>query len=139
MLFDYIYKREFEINEDNVQEILDASNMLQLTSLTSSCCKFLKKKLNEKNVIGIYRLADVYSSTENILSLKRKCKFFIEQHFLTIIKNDEFLDLPFYLFENLIKSESLNIYNELDVFKVTLKWILKDPEERMKHIYSLLR
>lgn len=113
--------------------------MLQLTCLTSSCCKFLKKKLNEKNVVDIFRLADLYSSTESLLSLKRKCKFFIEQHFLNIIKSPDFLDLPFHLFENLIKSESLNIHNELDVLKITLNWILKDPDERSKHIYALMR
>lgn len=139
-LFDYIYKQKFEINEDNVQEVLEASNMLQLTSLTSSCCKFLKKKLNEKNVVSIYRLADLFASTESLLSLKRKCKFFIEQHFLNIIKNDpEFLDLPFHLFENLIKSESLTIVNELDVLKITLNWILKEPDVRSKHVYALMR
>ena len=139
-LFEYIYKRKFEINEDNVQEVLEAANMLQLTCLTSSCCRFLKKKLNEKNAVGIYRLADIYSSTESVLNLKRKCKFFIEQHFLNIIKNDrDFLDLPFNLFESLIKSESLNIHNELDVLKITLNWILKESDVRIKHIYALMR
>lgn len=113
--------------------------MLQLSNLTHSCCKFLKRRLHEKNVIGIYRLADIYSSTESLLDLKRRCKFFIEEHYLNMIKNQDFLDLPFHLFECLLKSESLNIHNELDVFKSCINWIQKEPEERIKHVYQLMK
>lgn len=56
-----------------------------------------------------------------------------------MIKNEDFYNLPFHLYENLLKSESLNINYEIDVFKSFINWIQKDPDNRLKHVYSLMK
>ena len=77
ILIDYMYTGSVEINENNVQSLLDASNRLQLTSVKDSCCEFLASQLDITNCIGIRRLADMLSCA----SLTKQADLYIEQYF----------------------------------------------------------
>jgi hypothetical protein len=76
-LINYMYTGEVEINEDNVQFLLDTSNLLQLVSVKESCCEFLAAQLDITNCIGIRRLADLLSC----VSLTKQADAYIEQYF----------------------------------------------------------
>jgi actin-binding protein IPP len=46
---------EININQDNVQEMMVAADMLELKEVVVGCTEFLKHELHASNAIGIYR------------------------------------------------------------------------------------
>jgi actin-binding protein IPP len=46
---------EININQDNVQEMMVAADMLELKEVVVGCTEFLKHELHATNAIGIYR------------------------------------------------------------------------------------
>ncbi|KAG0442862.1 hypothetical protein HPB47_015542 [Ixodes persulcatus] len=48
----FIYKGEIQINQENCQDVLSASNMLGLSEVVQACCDFLQKELHPSNCVG---------------------------------------------------------------------------------------
>ena len=43
----------FEVTEENVQSLLPAANLLSLSWVRDSCCRFLQSQLHPSNCLGI--------------------------------------------------------------------------------------
>ena len=82
---------EVEVTEDNVQSLLPAANLLQLTDVRDACCEFLQSQLHPTNCLGIRNFADTHSCRE---LHKRSHKFALE-NFQEVMNTEEFLLLPF--------------------------------------------
>lgn len=59
-LVDYAYTGTININEENVQSLLPASSLLQISSVREACCKFLLRQLHPSNCLGIRHFAGEY-------------------------------------------------------------------------------
>jgi actin-binding protein IPP len=46
---------EININQDNVQDLIVAADMLELKEVVVGCTEFLKYELHATNAVGIYR------------------------------------------------------------------------------------
>lgn len=57
-LLDFMYSGRVSINEGNVQKVMVAADMLELSDVVMSCSQFLLKVMRPFNVVGIYRLVD---------------------------------------------------------------------------------
>jgi len=77
LLIDYVYTATVEVNEDNVQVLLTAANLLQLTDVRDACCDFLQTQLDASNCLGIREFADLHACVE----LLNYAETYIEQHF----------------------------------------------------------
>ncbi len=53
ILVSYVYTGQISISEDNVQTLLPAANLLQLTDVKEACSDFLKSQLHPSNCLGI--------------------------------------------------------------------------------------
>ena len=53
----YVVAGEININQENVQELMIAADMLELNEVVVGCTEFLKHELHATNAIGIYRYA----------------------------------------------------------------------------------
>lgn len=135
LLVDYSYTGEVQITEDNVQVLLPASNLLQITSVREACCKFLMKQLHPSNCLGIRSFADAHACDE----LHRRSHKYALQNFQDVMNTEEFLMLPFKEVEELVSNVQLNIASEEKVFLAVLTWVKYDPAERSSHISKLLR
>ena len=49
---DFFYSGEIEISENNVQDLLPVTCLLQVKSLQQACCEFLKRQLSSENCLG---------------------------------------------------------------------------------------
>ncbi|CAN8009876.1 unnamed protein product [Ixodes pacificus] len=130
----FIYKGEIQINQENCQDVLSASNMLGLSDVVQACCDFLQKELHPSNCVGIFRFAEMHSCT----NLKLEAKRFIERRFTDVIKEDEFYELPKETLQHFLKSEGLSIDSEFQVFEATMRWILHDVRERRPLVFDVL-
>lgn len=89
--FSIIAPGEITITEDNVQVLLPASSLLQISSVREACCKFLMRQLHPSNCLGIRSFADAHSCKE----LHKRSHRFALHHFQDVVSTEEFLLLPF--------------------------------------------
>ncbi|OBS83235.1 hypothetical protein A6R68_22772 [Neotoma lepida] len=80
LLLDFIYTGLVTIAVNNVQELIVAADMLQLTEVVNLCCDFLKGQIDPQNCIGLFQFSeqiachDLLEFTEN----------YIHVHFLEV-------------------------------------------------------
>jgi hypothetical protein len=134
LILDFMYRGEIEITEDNLEEILVASRMLLLESVTQACCKFTQDRINVNNCWGIRNIADKYS----LNNLYDKVHAFIEDNFAEAKGSDEFLELPFQLMKELMADDELNI-REDELVLAVLKWVEHDLEGRYQYLETLFK
>ncbi|XP_045060192.2 actin-binding protein IPP isoform X2 [Desmodus rotundus] len=134
ILLDFIYTGIVNISVNNVQELIVAADMLQLTEVVNLCCEFLKGQIDPLNCIGIFQFSeqiachDLLEFTEN----------YIHVHFLEVQSGEEFLALTKDQLIKILRSEELSIEDEYQVFLAAMQWILKDLGKRKKYLVEVL-
>lgn len=134
VLLDFIYTGVISVTVDNVQELMVAADMLQLTEVVSICGEFLKSHMDPSNCVGIFQFLeqiacrDMLEFTEN----------YIHVHFLEVCSTEEFKGLLKDQLIRLLKSEELRIEDEYQVFTAAMEWVLQDVAKRKKYIVEVL-
>ncbi|XP_077437115.1 kelch-like protein 41a [Vanacampus margaritifer] len=126
----YMYSAEIDISDDNVQTVMAVASRFQIPSVFTVCVNFLQQKLTTKNCLAIFRLGLMV----NCPRLAIAARDYIADRFITISKDEDFLELaPPELFA-LIGADALNVEKEEMVFETLMKWIRKDKENRIKSL-----
>ena len=90
ILLNCIYSEEFIFTIENVQEILPAAALLQLTDIRSGCELFLKNQLEPSNCLGIKKFAEMH----NCPTIKNSTQEYIFEHFSGEVTRDLLIFLP---------------------------------------------
>ncbi|KFO76947.1 Actin-binding protein IPP, partial [Cuculus canorus] len=122
------------IGEHNVQELIIAADMLQLTEVVELCCEFLKGQVDPMNCIGLFQFSEQIACHD----LMEFTESYIHTHFLEVQSGEEFLALTKEQLVKILRSEDLNIEDEYQVFSAAMQWILKDVGKRKKHVVEVL-
>lgn len=77
LLVEYVYTSVVDVTEENVQVLLTAANLLQLTDVRDACCDYLQTQLDPSNCLGIRDFADIHGCVD----LLNYADTYIEQHF----------------------------------------------------------
>ena len=117
-----------------MENVTIAACLLQLPTVVEACCAFFKKLLHPSNCIGIRLFAD----SQSCLQLRDTARQFSEDHFLEVIKNQEFLLLPAPELVKLLSSDDLNVSSEELVFQSLISWINFDLPNRRSSAAKLL-
>jgi len=133
-LVDYIYTGEIEVTEENVQNLLPAANLLSLSWVRDSCCRFLQSQLHPSNCLGIRSFADIHSCSDLLLASTN----YTEENFPEVVKGDEFLNLTREEVCYLISSDQLSVGSEERVFESVINWVRHDVQSRKKCLPDLL-
>ncbi|XP_029105827.1 actin-binding protein IPP isoform X2 [Scleropages formosus] len=134
ILLDFIYTGEVNVTVENVQELMVAADMLQLSEVVTICCEFLKTQMDPSNCVGIYQFLeqiaclDMLEFTENYICV----------HFLEVCVSDEFAGLSKDQLVKLLRSEELRIEDEYQVFTAAMNWILQDVAKKKKYVVEVL-
>ena len=134
-LVDFAYTGTISINVDNVQEVLSAASLLQISQVQDLCCEFLKKQLDASNCLGIKNFAEANGCSQ----LSDVINTFARQHFQDVAVGSEFLNNNWQSIASLISSNDLNVRREEDVYLAVLQWVKQNPSERSQHLASLLK
>lgn len=134
LLIDYVYTSEVQVTENNVQALLPAANLLQLTDVRDACCEFLQAQLHPTNCLGIRAFADLHGC----LDLLSHAENYIEQHFPEVVECEEFLSLSPQQVSKLISSDRLTVPSEEKVFECVIAWVHHDLEKRKDHLAELM-
>jgi kelch-like protein 2/3 len=135
LLINFVYIGTIEVSEENVQNLLPAANLLQLTEVRDSCCDFLRKQLDPMNVLGIISFADLHSCPE----LLTEAQHYARKHFSDVRSSEEFITLPLTSIVELISSDELGVLAEEDVFEAVIEWVKHNRPERERHVSELIR
>lgn len=134
-LIDFVYSGEIEINQNNVQELMIAADMLELDDVVLGCSEYLIKELHAVNAIGIYRFAELH----NWKKLKIAALHFIQSYFPQIINEDELYELSKDQIIKFLLSENLQVDSEFQVFQAAMRWITHDIVERRRFVFEILK
>ncbi|XP_063588131.1 ring canal kelch homolog [Penaeus indicus] len=134
LLIDYVYTAEVLVTEENVQVLLPAANLLQLTDVRDACCDFLQSQLHPTNCLGIRAFADLHGCLE-LLSIAES---YVEQHFCEVVECEEFLSLTSQQVIKLISSDRLTTPSEEKVFECVMSWVGGDLPNREQYLAELM-
>lgn len=135
VLLDYCYSSTVEITEENVQYLLPAACILQLSWVREACCEFMKHQLDSTNCLGIRAFADTHACPD----LQEAANSYAQQHYLEVLESCEFLELSGEELAILLESEDLNVDREEQVFESVIKWVKHDIVNRKKLLAEVLK
>merc|ERR1719342_717791 len=134
ILVDYVYTSQVDVTEDNVQSLLPAANLLQLTDVRDACCEFLQSQLHPTNCLGIRAFADLHGCLELLATTES----YIERNFTEVLECDEFYGLQPDQVAELIASDTITVPCEEKVFEAVITWINYSSEERAEFLPRLM-
>ncbi|KAM9321147.1 kelch-like protein 35 [Gastrophryne carolinensis] len=133
-LLDFMYGGSLTVQEDTVEDLLQASDLLHITSLRDECVKFLDSQLHPSNCVGIMKFADLFS----IPSLSEKSKKLVMEGFEEVSWHEEFKDLSKEELIEYLANDELVVSKEEVVFEAVMKWVRKNDSEGEKALRDLL-
>ncbi|NXN95531.1 KLH35 protein, partial [Rhinopomastus cyanomelas] len=134
LLLDYMYGGTVVIQEDNVEDILALSDLLQLSRLREACASFLEGQLHPCNCLGIGRLAGSFA----IAALAEKSRRFLLEGFVEVSRHEEFLEMGAQELIGCLADEQLAVPREELVFEAAMRWVRHDVAARRGALRGLL-
>ena len=89
VLIQFFYTSTLHISTDNVQEVLPAACMFQVTAVKNACAEFMRRHLGAGNCLGVRAFADTHSCPR----LRRVADSFAKRHFQEVTLSEEFLKM----------------------------------------------
>lgn len=117
---------QIRLNENTIQDVVQAADLLLLTDLKTLCCEFLEGCIAAENCIGIRDFA-LHYCLHHVHYLATE---YLETHFRDVSSTEEFLELSPQKLKEVISLEKLNVGNERYVFEAVIRWIAHDVEMR---------
>ena len=136
MLLSYIYTGGIVVHLEDMQDLIVAANMLQISSLKYACSSYLQTRIDCQNCIGLYEFAEMYDCPE----LKRLSRLFILDRFVDVFvsENSEFLNMDYEKLSGFLNDEDLKVESEEQILNVALLWLLHDVDQNMRHSSKVL-
>ena len=134
-LVNFAYTSSLVICQESVQAIMAAASHLQIMDVVEACCNFLLDQIDAENCLGIAAFAEMLSCQH----LHNTSWQFALENFREVCLTEEFLSIPVSLLKQLVKSESLNVTSEEEVFECVLRWYGHDKEVRLSSVCAVLR
>lgn len=132
----YAYLRQIEITKDNVHLLLMTADYLSILGILEICCDFLQAQLNPTNCISIMQFA----KNHFCVSLEKVAEVYLLRNFTEVsVQSEELLQLKLEDFKFIVSHDDLNVKSEETVWEAILRWIDYDPENRKKHIVTLMQ
>lgn len=117
---------QITLNEDTIQDMVQASDLLLMTDLKNLCCQFLESCITAENCIGI-RLFSLHYCLYHVHYVATE---FLQTHFSDVAVSEEFRELPPDRLCEVLSMEKLNVGNEKRVLEAVVRWFAHDPEDR---------
>ena len=134
-LIKFAYTCVLEISEDNAQNLLAASNFLQMLHAREACCQYLRDKLDAINCLDIADFAE-FQSCEDLLE---SSLVFARRNFTEVSRVDRFSQISYGRIKHFLSSNDLHLSEgEEVVFSALILWTKHNIIERSNHFYELL-
>ena len=134
LLIEFIYTGKISINQENVFDLLAASDYLQIDEAKQFCFDFLPNVISVSSCFKVLKTANLYQNN----SLQNKTFQFITNNFVEILLTNDYKRQPKeYLFDLLSQLQS-NYFDESLVYDVIIAWV-KHRESRKDEFAELFQ
>lgn len=134
-LIKFSYTCALEINEENAQSLLAASNFLQMLRAREACCKFLQERLDCSNCLDVADFAE-FQSCQDLLEAALA---FARRNFTEVSKNERFVSISYSRMKHFLGSNDLHLPDgEEAVFSALVCWTKANLTERQTHFHEFL-
>ncbi|XP_021379318.1 gigaxonin-like [Mizuhopecten yessoensis] len=133
-ILDYIYTSEIKISDENIQDILQAADLLLLVDLKELCCDYLEQCITAQNCLGIRE----FSSRFSCPWIHLKASMFLDEHFRDISHCEEYLRLSPDSLKEVLSHDTLSIKSEEEVFSSIIRWVKFDEATRKVCLEDLM-
>ncbi|XP_033637111.1 kelch-like protein 30 [Asterias rubens] len=132
LIVNYCYTGSFIITENNVEEVANASNILQFESLEEECARFLGSRLNATNSLETEMVGQRLFNRQ----LSSQAHDYSVGNFTDVTFSQEFLEFSEEQVDDFI-SENLYIDLEEEVYYAVMRWVKHDWENRNSYLSTL--
>ncbi|KAL5021276.1 hypothetical protein ScPMuIL_000431 [Solemya velum] len=132
-ILDYIYTSNINLSDENIQDVLQAADILLIADLKDVCCEYLEGCISPNNCLGILE----FSSRFSCPWIHMKVSQYVDQNFRQVMHSEEFLQISPERLCTLLSRDTLCISNEDDIVNAILRWYKKDPIAREPSIRDL--
>ncbi|XP_052817410.1 kelch-like protein 24 [Mya arenaria] len=130
----FIYAGAAVANTTNVEELLQAASLFQISQLKHHCEDILLDEISPENSVGFW----VTGRALQCERLEAVAWDIISNQFDAVRKSNEIFRLENEDFLQIIKSDELYVQREENVCKTALKWIMYDESARKKFFPQVL-
>uniref|UniRef100_H2ZKW1 BTB domain-containing protein n=1 Tax=Ciona savignyi TaxID=51511 RepID=H2ZKW1_CIOSA len=134
VLINFCYTGSVTITEDNVIDLLKASDLLQFHSVREACCGFVGDRLDTSNCLSIRAFAEKLSCS----NLAEKALTYIVENVVTVASSQEFNCLTYKQFRPIIAHSKFNIDKEEGAFEILMQWLRCDVTLRKDDFCRLM-
>jgi len=115
----FLYTGEMELNEENVENILKAADLMKLTERTKFCVEYLTDTVSTKMCPRYWKIAEQMNLAKLALTCKRQCL----KEFDKIGSSSELSSLSETMMRELLEDDELVVESEVDVCETLMKWL----------------
>ncbi|PAA78897.1 hypothetical protein BOX15_Mlig026592g1 [Macrostomum lignano] len=133
-VIDFFYTGQLSVTPGNVQCLMHTACLLQLEEVVHCCERFIAHKLDVSNAIEARMFAQQHNRTGLIAEIDR----FLCQNYQQLVNSEVFHSLSFEMLQSILKSDSLNVPDEVRVFDSVVKWVHADLPVRRALVSNLL-
>ncbi|XP_078353481.1 kelch-like protein 25 [Oculina patagonica] len=135
-VLEFIYTGSVEITQENSKDLIATGNYLLIPGLKTVSGRFLEGQMTKSNCISTFYFAEKYQCDELIANSRK----FIHANFASqVAEMDEFLNLEAKEVERWISDDEISVPDEIDVFRIILKWVKHDKSNRKAAFEELFR
>nr|XP_002128060.2 kelch-like protein 21 [Ciona intestinalis] len=134
ILIEFCYTGTAVITENNVIELLKASDLLQFHSVREACCEFVGKRLDSSNCLSVRQFAEKLSCAK----LADEALTYTAENIVTVACSQEFNSLNYQQIRPILAHHMLNIDKEEGAFEILMQWLKCDIELRKDDFCRLM-
>uniref|UniRef100_A0A1A7WV15 Kelch-like 23 n=2 Tax=Iconisemion striatum TaxID=60296 RepID=A0A1A7WV15_9TELE len=134
-LLDYVYSAQVRITESNVQNLLEAADLLQFAAVKQACEEFLIRLLDVDNCLGMHTFAELHLCP----SLQREARRLMLSRFAELTEQEEFLEVGYEKVRSVLAAQSLTVQRDDVLIDAVVRWVTHDLDNRLHHVSDLLR
>merc|ERR1711936_888465 len=133
-VINFVYTSKLCVGDSNVLSLLRVATLLQVELIQMKCSEYLENQLHPTNCLGIYSFAE----THGCIHLTTKAKNFCDRNFTKVVKEEEYLSLPFERVKCFLDQNGLCVRSEVEVFDAVFHWVCHDIDSRREYLKRLL-
>ncbi|KAL8560902.1 hypothetical protein ACOMHN_059086 [Nucella lapillus] len=133
-ILDYIYTCEIHLTEDNIQDLLQAADLLLLGDLKEVCCSFLEDCIAPHNCIGIRD----FTARLSCPWLHLRVSHYLDEHVREATYSEEFLRMSVEDVCGLLSRDTLQVRSETDILEAIIRWCNMDMKKRGPHLPNMV-
>jgi len=120
----FMYTGKTELSDENVEHILNAADLMQLTELTQLCVDYLTSRVSTDTYLRYSRIAEQMS----LDTLDLACRRFCVKEFGKIGSSSLLSSLSEKMMRELLEEDELVVESEVDVCETLMKWLNSQTE-----------